>query len=122
MSRKKVNGYNLVKAPSHPKQFSGGWYFEHIIIIEEYLGRHLYPWETIHHINEIKTDNSLDNLFVCSRIEHDKAHDMKSVSKYKLKPNWVGKECIKCKQIFYGPAYIIRKRKRCNVSCRPPKE
>lgn len=122
MSQKTINGYIVIKAPNHPKKIKGGWYFEHIIVIENYLGRHLNSWETVHHINEIKTDNSLDNLFVCSRIEHDKAHDMKSVSKYKLKPNWIGKECIKCKQYFYGPPYIVRKRRRCNVSCRSPKE
>lgn len=122
MSRKKINGYILIKKTDHPKSFRGGWYFEHIIVMEEYLNRYLEPWETVHHINEIKTDNSLDNLFVCSRIEHDKAHDMKSVSKYKLKTSWIGKECVKCLEMFYGPPHIIKKRKRCNVSCKSPKE
>lgn len=121
MRNKKINGYKLIYAPSHPKSFSGGWYFEHIIIIENKINRYLESWETVHHINEIKTDNSLDNLFLCSRIEHDKAHDMKTVSKYKLKPSWIGKECVKCKNLFYGPPHIIRKRRRCSVSCRSPK-
>lgn len=121
MRQKRVNGYIIVKCPDHPKSFKNGWYFEHIIIIEEHLGRRLHSWETVHHINEIKTDNSLDNLFVCSRIEHDKAHDMKTVSRYKLKPSWDGKECIKCGEFFYGPPHIVRKRKRCSSSCKAPK-
>jgi hypothetical protein len=122
MQEKWLNGYIIVQSPDHPKSFSKGWYFKHILIVEKHLERRLETWETVHHINEIKTDNSLDNLFVCSRIEHDKAHDMKSVSKYKLKTSWSGKECIKCGQYFYGPPYIIRKRKRCSASCKRPKE
>ena len=31
-------------------------------------------WETIHHINGDKKDNRLVNLFLCSRLEHNKAH------------------------------------------------
>jgi hypothetical protein len=70
-----LNGYVLVKS-KHPKAF-GGKYFEHILVVEEHLGRQLKNWETVHHINEIKNDNRIENLFVCSRSEHDKAHGIK---------------------------------------------
>ena len=66
-------GYILVKVPEHPKNFKG-WYYEHRLIIEKDLNRVLEDWETIHHINEDKKDNRLINLFICSRLEHNKAH------------------------------------------------
>lgn len=66
-------GYVLIKIPEHPKSFRG-WYYEHRLIMEKEIDRVLQDWETIHHINEIKIDNRLINLFLCSRIEHNKAH------------------------------------------------
>lgn len=41
--------------------------------MERCVNRILKSWETVHHINEQKTDCSLDNLIVVSRKEHDKA-------------------------------------------------
>jgi hypothetical protein len=66
-------GYVLIKVPEHPKSFRG-WYYEHRLIMEKEIDRVLQDWETIHHINEIKIDNRLINLFLCSRVEHNKAH------------------------------------------------
>jgi hypothetical protein len=66
-------GYMLVKVAEHPKSFKG-WYYEHRLIIEKQINRVLDDWETVHHINEDKIDNRLINLFLCSRIEHNKAH------------------------------------------------
>ena len=68
------NGYVLVKVPEHPKSFRGGWYYEHRLVAEKHLNRLLKNYETIHHINETKSDNREINLFVCNREEHNKAH------------------------------------------------
>jgi len=65
------NGYVLIWAPEHPKSFSGGWYYEHRLAAEKYMGRILRSWETVHHISGNKTDNTWYNLFVCTRREHD---------------------------------------------------
>lgn len=67
------NGYILVWAPEHPKSFHGGWYYEHRLAAEKHIGRILEPWETVHHISGVKTDNTWENLFICTRGEHDKA-------------------------------------------------
>ena len=104
----------------HPKAF-GGQYFEHILVAETHIGRYLKDWETVHHINEIKHDNRIENLFVCTRLEHDKAHGMKNVSLYKLKSGWKSKQCEGCGVTFYGSESVIKRRKRCNSQCRVKK-
>jgi hypothetical protein len=42
--------------------------------MEVYLGRFLEPWETVHHINEIKVDNRVANLYLCTVPEHSAIH------------------------------------------------
>jgi hypothetical protein len=111
-----LNGYVLVES-RHPKSF-GGQYFEHILVAEIHLGRHLKDWETVHHINEIKDDNRVENLFVCSRREHDKAHGMRNVSFVKLHQKWISKNCTACGREFFGPPHIINKKKKCNSQCK----
>lgn len=73
-------GYVMVKVPEHPKAFRGGWYYEHRLVMERELGRVLLTHETVHHLNEVKTDNREVNLFVCTRKEHDHAHALTTVA------------------------------------------
>jgi len=46
----------------------------HRIIMEEKIGRKLLSSEIVHHINEDKLDNRLENLQLMTRKEHNKLH------------------------------------------------
>lgn len=63
-------GYVQVFEPEHPRADSGGWVFEHRIIVEKQLGRHLRREENVHHVNGVKHDNRLENLVVMGHEEH----------------------------------------------------
>lgn len=67
-------GYIRVYMPDH-KHASKGYVLEHRLIVEEHIGRELEPHETVHHINEIKTDNRIGNLYLCSPTEHVQIHN-----------------------------------------------
>jgi hypothetical protein len=66
-------GYIRVLMPDHPRNIKG-YVYEHRLLMERYVGRHLMPWETVHHINEIKTDNRIENFFLCMHSEHSALH------------------------------------------------
>jgi hypothetical protein len=98
-----------------------GWVLLHVSVMEEHLGRRLRKNESVHHINEIKTDNRICNLFACARLEHNKAHNMGRISNVRCYPHWIGKKCVNCGSMFYGPPKMVKVRQRCKSSCKPEK-
>lgn len=56
-------GYVYIKAPdNHPRANNAGYILEHIIVMENTLGRYLVEGENVHHINGVRGDNRPSNL------------------------------------------------------------
>jgi HNH endonuclease len=56
------HGYPLIWAPEHPRTGNGKYVFEHVLVMEETLGRYLVPGENVHHRNGVRDDNRPENL------------------------------------------------------------
>ena len=72
---KTTDGYIFVYVPEHPFSNSDGHVFEHRLVMEKHLGRYLKHRERIHHINNIKDDNRIENLKLFpNESKHQKYH------------------------------------------------
>jgi hypothetical protein len=71
----KMGEYLCEFAPDHPRATKEGYVRTHILMAEKKIGRYLNPEECVHHIDENKYNNSLDNLMVFKTIaDHSAFH------------------------------------------------
>ena len=73
---KTTQGYIHILSPGHPRAYKYRQYVpEQILVVEKHLNRYLSKEEAIHHINEIKDDNRLENLYLFpNEAEHQRYH------------------------------------------------
>lgn len=70
-----ADGYVRISGcQEHPRANSTGQVYEHILVMEAVLGRNIVWPEQIHHKNEDRADNSLDNLELITCSDHHKRH------------------------------------------------
>ena len=55
-------GYRYIFKPDHPNAGKQGYVAEHRLVMEKHIGRFLTKKEVVHHKNEIRTDNDINNL------------------------------------------------------------
>ena len=71
LMQNKINENGYIKVLT-----DNGWMLEHKYIVEKYIGRELKENEVIHHINENKKDNRIQNLWLFdSQNEHASFHN-----------------------------------------------
>ena len=65
----------LVLAPEHPFANVNKRVYEHRLVVEKHIGRYLKPYESVHHIDGIPSNNNITNLFLTTRSGNSKAHN-----------------------------------------------
>ena len=71
----KNNGYRYKRVLNHPRvKGSSGYVAEHVLIMEQHIGRYLEPDEVVHHIDGDKLNNVISNLQLLTRKEHAHLH------------------------------------------------
>ncbi len=104
------NGYVEIFLPEHHRARKNGYVFEHILVVELWLKRHLKPNEQVHHVNKIKTDNRIENLQVVDIAEHARLH-----AKERRKGKYL--KCVVCSKEFYRKPSHVSKAKCCSLKC-----
>lgn len=78
LKRKQIDlGYIVSYLPDHHKTLSGGykgWVYEHILVAERKLKRALKKNEEVHHLDLVRSNNSPNNLLICTTDQHHQIH------------------------------------------------
>ena len=73
-TRVNKHGYVQRKIDDASHRQNQNWELEHRIVMEQALNRKLYPGESVHHKNGIRSDNRIDNLELWSTALTDAFH------------------------------------------------
>jgi len=70
-----INGYRYFYDPKHPMANAAGIVYVHRAVMSEHLGRLLGSNEVVHHRDDDRSNNALENLKLMSKVEHDRYHN-----------------------------------------------
>ncbi len=110
-------GYMTILFPSHPDACPTGYVYEHRLIGEKVLGKPLPKNVEVHHINNIRDDNTKGNLIICSNSYHKILHRREKALRDCGHAHW--RKCVFCQKYddpinlyIHYPVVIHRK---CNT-------
>lgn len=72
--KKRSDGYLKIYIPTHPHASKDGYVMEHILVMENHIGRYITQDEVVHHINHDRADNRIENLRIMTFKEHAGLH------------------------------------------------
>jgi hypothetical protein len=100
---------------------SDKYILEHRLVMSHHLGRRLLPSEHVHHINENRQDNRIENLQILSCSEHARKHANEQWKEHKdraiknqsrvcqiCKTDKSLSEFYNCKRFFLGKTYVCK--------------
>lgn len=70
----KKGDYLYAVVPEHPNRTNNNYVLLHRVVMENHIGRLLTEDEVVHHLNEDKKDNRIENLEVMTKEEHSRHH------------------------------------------------
>lgn len=94
------SGYVLVYAPWRPNVTSRRYVYEHVLVVEQAIGRYLIYPEQVHHLDHNRSNNVIENLHLCrDMFEHKMMHRWENARTACGHSDW--RKCRYCKQ--WGP-------------------
>ena len=70
-----IHGYVEIYKPEHQNADVSGYVKEHVFVMSEKIGRAILKGEVVHHKNEIRDDNRIENLRLMPRGDHARLHN-----------------------------------------------
>jgi len=97
------DGYIQVRVNCRPK-------LEHHEVMERHLGRPIAPGEVVHHKNDDRTDNRLENLELMTISQHMALHHQNGIQR-----KITDRTCVVCGQTFKGKHPTLTCGPRCKT-------